>query len=111
MDVTTWQSQLRKGAAELVVLAILERGPAYGLEMLARANAHGELVTDGGLYPLLARLEKAERVTARWETPAGGGPPRKYYELTDQGRAMAAEMRARWVAFRGAVGALVEERA
>jgi PadR family transcriptional regulator PadR len=109
MDVEAWQSQLRKGAAELVVLATLARGRAYGLELLATINAPGALVTEGGLYPLLARLEKSGRIVAEWELPEGGGNPRKYYRLTDDGRRLLAAMRARWVDFRRTMTILVEE--
>lgn len=108
MDIESWQSQLRKGAAELVVLASLSRGRAYGLELLAMANREGELLTEGGLYPLLARLEKAGRITAEWVLPDGGGSPRKYYVLTGEGRRLLAAMRQRWVGFRATMTTLVE---
>jgi len=49
MDMTSWQAQLRKGAAELVVLATLAKGEAYGLQILDRANQAGEIVSDGAL--------------------------------------------------------------
>ncbi|MDP1027351.1 PadR family transcriptional regulator [Sphingomonas sp. KR1UV-12] len=109
MDVESWQSQLRKGAAELVVLAALDRQRAYGLQLLATINAGGELVTEGGLYPLLARLEKAGRIAAEWVLPEAGGNPRKYYVLTDEGRQLLAAMRGRWAAFRQTIDQLVEE--
>ena len=49
MDLDSWQSQLRKGAAELVVLSVLAKGEAYGLQILDRANQVGEVVSDGAL--------------------------------------------------------------
>jgi len=109
MNVDSWQSQLRKGAVELVVLAVLARQRAYGLQLLASVNAGDELVTEGGLYPLLARLEKAGRIAAEWVLPDGGGNPRKYYVLTDDGRRLLAMMRQRWAAFRQTIDQLVEE--
>jgi PadR family transcriptional regulator PadR len=109
MNVDSWQSQLRKGAVELVVLAVLARQRAYGLQLLASVNAGDELVTEGGLYPLLARLEKAGRIAAEWDLPEGGGNPRKYYVLTDDGRRLLALMRQRWMAFRQTIDQLVEE--
>ncbi len=109
MDVESWQSQLRKGAAELVVLAVLQRERAYGLQLLAAVNASGELVTEGALYPLLARLEKAGRIAAEWVLPEGAGNPRKYYVLTDEGRQLLGLMRARWTMFRQTIDTLVEE--
>ena len=106
-DLASWQSQLRKGAVELVILAVLERGEAYGLEILDRANAAGDLVADGALYPLLARLEKSGRVAGRWE--AGEGNPRKYYRLTDEGQALLAGMRPLWAGFSTIVDQLVRK--
>ncbi|ODU20608.1 MAG: hypothetical protein ABS87_09695 [Sphingomonas sp. SCN 67-18] len=109
METASWQAQLRKGATELIILSILSRGEAYGLQILQTANADGDLVTDGALYPLLNRLEKAGKVTARWVMPDGSGNPRKYYALTDEGRRLAAEMRKLWVGFRTNIAALVEK--
>lgn len=106
VDLISWQSQLRKGTAELVVLALLAKGEAYGLQILDRANRAGEVVSDGALYPLLTRLEKAGRIVGRWDT-AEGGNPRKYYRLTPEGEAMLVEMRTLWTAFRTTLDQLV----
>ncbi|MDQ1158613.1 PadR family transcriptional regulator PadR [Sphingomonas sp. SORGH_AS 950] len=110
MDMASWQSQLRKGAAELVLLTVLSRGEAYGLEILARIRSAGELVSEGSLYPLLNRLEKAGRIIGRWDLPAEGGNPRKYYRLTDEGAALAEAMRAAWIDFRTTITTLVEDQ-
>ncbi len=108
MDLSSWQSQLRKGAAELVVLSILAKGEAYGLQILDRANQVGEVVSDGALYPLLTRLEKAGKILGRWDTIEGANP-RKYYRLTRDGEAMLGEMRKLWGGFRGMMDNLVGE--
>lgn len=110
MDIASWQSQLRKGAAELVLLSVLARGEAYGLEILGRIRAGGDLVSEGSLYPLLTRLEKAGRITGRWELPAEGGNPRKYYSLTPEGAALVEAMRTAWVDFRITITTLVEDQ-
>ncbi|KTW17828.1 hypothetical protein NS258_01295 [Sphingomonas sanguinis] len=108
--MASWQSQLRKGAAELVLLSVLARGEAYGLEILGRIRAGGDLVSEGSLYPLLARLEKAGRITGRWELPAEVGNPRKYYSLTPEGAALVEAMRTAWVDFRITITTLVEDQ-
>lgn len=105
MDVTSWQTQLRKGAAELVVLAILGRGEAYGLEILAAAGA---VVSEGALYPLLNRLERDGKLMARWAFDAGATHPRKYYALTPAGLTLLTEMRGIWKGFRQTLTTLVE---
>ncbi len=106
MDLNSWQSQLRKGATELAVLSVLGKGEAYGLEILDRANKAGEMVSDGALYPLLTRLEKAGKIASRWEAGEGGNP-RKYYRLTDEGEALLVEMRMLWRGFRAMMDILV----
>ena len=106
MDMNNWQAQLRKGSAELVVLATLAKGEAYGLQILDRANKAGEIVSDGALYPLLTRLEKAGKIVARWDTVEGSNP-RKYYRLSEDGEAMLGEMRTLWRGFRAMMDILV----
>lgn len=110
MDIGSWQSQLRKGAAELVLLSVLARGEAYGLEILGRIQAGGDLVSEGSLYPLLNRLEKSGRIIGHWELPAEGGNPRKYYRLTEEGAALLGAMRHAWVDFRTTITTLVEDQ-
>src|SRR5579863_10582198 len=48
-------------------------------------------ISSGTLYPILMRLEKLHWLETRWETPAGGRPPRHLYRLTSQARAWARE--------------------
>jgi PadR family transcriptional regulator, regulatory protein PadR len=58
------------------------------------------------LYPLLSRLRRTGWVATTWqESPAG--PPRRYYELTSQGKEALAHFRSEWVAFRTAVDRIV----
>jgi PadR family transcriptional regulator PadR len=108
MDIAPWLSQLRKGAAELVVLAVVSRGEAYGLQILEQANDAGDIVSDGALYPLLNRLEKEGKLSARWVTD-DAAHPRKYYRLTKEGAANFAAMQEAWVAFRLAMSRAVEK--
>jgi DNA-binding PadR family transcriptional regulator len=58
------------------------------------------------LYPVLYRLERAGFVAVRWETPERG-VPRKYYRLTDSGRAELARLKQEWIAFVSAMGKLL----
>ncbi len=109
MDIAPWLSQLRKGAAELVVLAIVSRGECYGLQILERANADGDIVSDGTLYPLLNRLEKDGKLASRWVTDHAAHP-RKYYRLSKDGGATFAAMLEAWVAFRTAMSGVVEKK-
>lgn len=109
MDLAPWCSQLRKGAAELAVLSLLEARERYGLQILEAANAGGEIVAEGALYPLLSRLERDGKLAARWSLE-DGPHPRKYYRLTPDGRAMRAAMAEAWTTFRTAMTDIVESR-
>jgi DNA-binding PadR family transcriptional regulator len=83
-----------------LVLAILAGGESYGYAILKRVRAlsGGELEwTDGMLYPLLHRLLRLGYVTTEWRTPPEGRR-RKYYAITDEGRAALAEQQRQWAA-------------
>jgi PadR family transcriptional regulator, regulatory protein PadR len=83
-----------------LVLAILAEGDSYGYAIIKRVRelSGGRVEwTDGMLYPVLHRLERLGHVGARWEV-AETGRRRKYYRLTDQGRAQLAEERRQWQA-------------
>jgi DNA-binding PadR family transcriptional regulator len=83
-----------------IVLAILAEGDSYGYAILKRvqelSGGHMEW-TDGMLYPVLHRLERLGHIAARWEV-AESGRRRKYYGITEQGRAQLAEERKQWQA-------------
>jgi PadR family transcriptional regulator PadR len=101
--------ELRRGSLELAILHLLSGGEAYGYEIVSKltARTNGALeITDGTLYPVLYRLERAGFVTIRWETP-GRGVPRKYYDLTPAGRAELARLTREWTTFATAMADLL----
>jgi len=103
----TWVSQVRKGLVELCVLGALDGGEAYGYEILQRLAQAGNLaITESTVYPILARLAK-EGVLAVRVAPSPSGPPRRYYHLTDAGRARLGEMRRYWCDLAAAVDGLL----
>lgn len=108
-DKRSIERELRRGSLELIVLHLLASGEAYGYEIVTKltAETNGALeVTDGTLYPVLYRLERAGRVVVRWETPERG-VPRKYYRLTDSGRAELARLTQEWTTFAKAMNKLL----
>lgn len=111
MDTTSWQSQLRKGAAELVVLSLLKDGERYGLEILESVGGEGGVLSDGTLYPLLTRLEREGKVEARWAMAEDAKIPRKYYRLSDEGAALTGEMQRLWHEFSAFVTGAIRESA
>jgi DNA-binding PadR family transcriptional regulator len=85
-------------SATPMVLGILASGESYGYAILKQINevSGGELAwTDGLLYPLLHRLERLGHIESVWRT-SPGGRQRKYYQITEQGRAELADQRRQW---------------
>ena len=92
--VEKWRSQSRKGFLDLCVLALLERGGrSYGLDMMESLRASGLEVSEGTLYPLLARMTREGSLEASWTAPETGHP-RKYYSLSARGAEALASMKA-----------------
>lgn len=92
------EKDLVAASATPLVLAILADGESYGYAILKRVRtlSAGELEwSDGMLYPLLHRLRRLGYVTTEWRTPPEGRR-RKYYGITDEGRAALDEHRRQW---------------
>ena len=103
------ERELKRGSLELIVLHLLAPGEAYGYEIVSKltAETNGALaVTDGTLYPVLYRLERAGFVAVRWETPERG-VPRKYYTLTGSGREELQRLTEEWTTFARAMAKLL----
>jgi len=101
-------TSLRKGVVEFCVLALLDGGRSYGVDIARRLTAAGLIAGEGTLYPLLSRLRAAGHVTTEW-IESEAGRPRRYYELTASGRAQLAEFRSAWAALRASVEGFLEE--
>jgi len=106
------ERELKRGSLELIVLHLLSLGEAYGYEIVTTLTDRtdgGLEVTDGTLYPVLYRLERAGFVAVRWETPQRG-VPRKYYRLTKAGEAELARLTHEWNTFASAMAALLRQQ-
>lgn len=103
--------ELLKGSTIILILKLLERKPMYGYEMIKEMeeNSGGVfLFKEGTLYPILHSLELNGMVEAYW-SDSQGNRPRKYYQLTDQGRLQLEEKKQEWVIFRSAVEQVLGE--
>ena len=101
--------QMRKGAIEYCVLALLRDGERYGFELVrALAEADGLVTSEGTIYPLLARLREDGLVDTTWRE-SSLGPPRRYYRLTTDGRVALDAFMAQWRRFRSTVDGLLGE--
>lgn len=91
-----WITQLRKGLLEFCVLNLLAHGETYGYDIAQRLKTLVALaVTESTLYPILARLREEGWLAVR-TAPSPGGPPRRYFSLTEDGRRHLAQMNAYW---------------
>lgn len=94
-NVDNIKSQMRKGVLEYCILSTLRRNDAYASALIGELKKAHMIVVEGTLYPLLTRLKNQGMLSYRWEE-SPQGPPRKYYSLTEIGRASLAEMDAAW---------------
>lgn len=96
-----WPAEWLRGSLSVCVLHTVAAGPTYGYA-IASALADGGFgqVKGGTLYPLLTRFEEAGLVQVEWRA-GDGGPGRKYYSLTDLGRAEHQQQTDQWLAFTG----------
>lgn len=101
------RAQWLRGALDLCVLAALSDKERYGYDLAQHLEKAGLGKVKGGtLYPLLARLEKGGHVSTSWRE-GRGGPSRKYYSLTGEGRSFLLARSEEWLAFAQTVEALM----
>jgi len=91
------QTQLRKGVLELCVLTLLSRADAYGYEIASRLMQEVGM-GEGTIYPLMRRMQD-DGLVSTYLVEAPGGPPRKYYRMTDAGRKTLTAQREEWKNF------------
>jgi len=93
--------ELKKGSADLLILALVERRPRHGYEMaqLIEQRSEGALSYHvPSLYPTLYRLEDRGLIEGRWVEKAGQRR-RRYYKITATGRKRLADERTVWQHF------------
>lgn len=99
--VKKFQRDLNSGLMSLVVLSVLAEaeGDIYGYDLgkrLRQAREGEQLFNEGSLYPVLRSLAAAGWLSSRI-VPSYGGPPRRYYRITDDGRNILARWRTVWL--------------
>ncbi len=98
-------SELKKGSAELLVLAVLEDSDLHGYQIaleIERRSRGTVKFHAASLYPLLYRLEKQGRIKGRWLEKVGVRR-RRYYRLTAAGKKRLEQRRRVWTEFAAAV--------
>ena len=97
----TLNREVKKGSAELLVLALVEERPRHGYKIgrLIEERSRGELTFHiASLYPPLYRIEKRGWIDGRW-VEKDGQRRRRYYRLTAEGRKVLARQRTVWRQF------------
>ena len=98
--------QYKKGVLELCVLSLLNSRDCYGYDISEWLSRHID-ISDGTVYPILRKL-KAEGLVTTYLSEESGGPPRKYYTMTQAGREEYLLAKEEWLSFISVVKGLLE---
>jgi PadR family transcriptional regulator PadR len=101
MAPTALERELKRGSAEVLILALLEEQERHGYDIgrLIEERSDGTISFHvASLYPTLYRLEGKGLIAGRWVERAGQRR-RRYYRLTAAGRRVLANQRSVWKSF------------
>ena len=95
-------------ALEMLILEVIVQGPSYGYEIAQTVASRSEgtfSMKEGSLYPALHKLERQKYLKAVWRM--ADGRRRKYYELTDAGRAELSTRKQSWLRFAAGINGVL----
>jgi len=96
-EIERWSKEIKRGAASLAIVAILDEQTAYGYEIVKTLGERASFLQleQGTVYPLLRRLEKRKLLESEWnyDDPK---KPKKYYKLTEDGKMALQMMTETW---------------
>ena len=107
-----YRRELLKGSTETLLLSLLAEEPMYGYQLvreMERRSSGYFRFKEGTLYPALHRLEKDELVVSSWGS-SPSGQNRKYYHVTEHGKAKLESMVQEWNRFAAAVNLVAQPR-
>ncbi len=108
--VAKWESQVKKGTLEYIILLCLSRRSFYGYELIVEIKSLLSFdIAEGTIYPLLNRLKKEECISSEW-VEMEAGIPRKYYKLTSEGELRLGEMEEYWINLSSAIQKLMKRK-
>lgn len=97
MNIDDWRSQIKRGTLEYCILLMINQKPRYGYEIISELETWAILAAkESTIYPLLRRLLKDEFLISFWKETTEGLPPRKYYTITEKGKAYLEAMSKEW---------------
>ena len=100
--------QYKKGVLELCVLSMLRGQDRYGYEISEYLSKRID-IADGTVYPILRKL-KSDGLVTTFLSEESGGPPRKYYSLTELGQSTYDADRAEYLEFAKTVESMLKEK-
>lgn len=96
MNLNNWQTQLRKGLLEIVILNLLRHSQYHGYEIAQiLKKSQGLIIREGNIYPILARLQ-TNGLAASFSETSLYGPPQKCFKLTKLGKKVLKDMNKYW---------------
>lgn len=105
------RTQMRKGLLDACILSIIQSQPVYGYELSQKLNEyHFTEVSEGTIYPILLRLLNKNFIYSKFK-PSEQGPKRKYYFITDEGKAELKEIIKEWETIKNPIDKLLKEHA
>ncbi len=111
-DEKSISSDLIRGHINTIILRALYDGDKYGYEIMAEIErkSHGQYsLKEPSLYSALKRLEKSGYVTSYWGGSVAGGR-RKYFSLTDEGKAVSEQNQSEWEYSRTVIDSLISDK-
>lgn len=107
-----FQKEINSGTAALVLLATLNHSleQMYGYQIVKQLEEGRDqipMIKQGALYPVLRSLESSGLLTSLVE-PSVTGPPRKYYEITEDGKDALVRWTDIWVQTKKFVDSILE---
>lgn len=85
--------QLKRGMLDVCVLAAIKDEDSYGYQIIKDMKPY-VTISESTLYPILRRLEAGDLLTVY--SVEHSGRLRKYYHITDSGRARIEEFKEEW---------------
>lgn len=100
------------GYTDGILLCCLVKGDTYGYELnrsISQKTSGRFELKDATLYTALRRLERAGYITSYWGTDKSGGPKRRYYSITDEGKDWLKQRQREWADMQELISLLLQE--
>lgn len=109
MNAENSKAQMKKGILEYCILAIIKRGEVYASDILEELKQARLIVVEGTLYPLLTRLKNDGLLSYQW-VESKSGPPRKYFQLTEEGQQFLTELDQTWEELVNSINQIIHKK-